>query len=101
MGFSKQLIEYAFDYSVSKTGKLSLPYMNTVLLAWNGEGIKTAEQARSSVESYNRVKAQKAKKKSEVKDNGYGIYNSGRYDFEKIEENARKRISESVKNGRK
>lgn len=102
MGFSSELVSFAFDYTVTQTGKLSLPYMNTVLIAWNESGIKTAEQAKESVENFKKAKNAKnaekkeSKKKTEAKKD-YEIYDSGRYDFERIERVARKRIRESLK----
>ena len=98
LGFSCELIEYAFDYAVTKTGKLSLPYMNTVLLAWNESGIKTVEDAKKSVESFKKAQGEKksAGKKNDSKKD-YEIYDSGRYDFESIERVARKRIQERLK----
>lgn len=99
LGFSMALVEYAFDYCVSKTGKLAFPYMNTVLIAWNEKGIKTPQQAKASVERYNLENkfTKKGRPKKEAK--SYEIYDSGRYDFNKIEENARKKIVESLKSG--
>ena len=98
LGFSAELISYAFDYTVTQTNKLSFPYMNTVLLAWNDKGIKTEEQARESVESFKRAKSA-SKPKTGSKQNGkdYEIYKSGRYDFERIERMARQKIKESLR----
>lgn len=103
LGFSLDLISYAFDYTVTKTGKLTFPYMNTVLLAWNEKGIHTADDAMHSVESFQIEKAAKrahaAKAKSAApKTKQYEIYNSGRYDYDQIERAARKKITDSLKN---
>lgn len=101
LGFSLDLISYAFDYTVSQTGKLTFPYMNTVLLAWNEKGIKNADDARQSVEDFKLEKAEKkASRSSNKKANQkqYEIYNSGRYDFDQIERAARKKITDMLKN---
>ncbi len=96
MGFSEELVSYAFDYTVSKTGKLAFAYMNTVLIAWSEQGIKTAEDAKKSVEDFKKKSAGKEKRSTGGK-NDYEIYNSGRYDFARIEENARKKIEQRLR----
>lgn len=100
LGFSLDLISFAYDYTVTHTGKLALPYMNTTLLAWHEKGITTPEQASKSVEDFQQKKAEKKAaffQKNKQKPQ-YEIYNSGRYDFDKIEQAARKKITDSLKN---
>lgn len=43
-GMSEAMIKAAYERTVNNTGKLSLPYMNTILRAWHDKGIKTPAQ---------------------------------------------------------
>jgi DnaD/phage-associated family protein len=43
---SVELVREAYDICVSRTGKLSFAYMNTILSAWHDKGFATAAQAR-------------------------------------------------------
>lgn len=45
---STDLIKEAFDRTVAKTGKASVPYCNTILEDWFANGIKTPEEARNA-----------------------------------------------------
>lgn len=44
LNMSETMIKAAFERTVNNTGKLSLPYMNTILRSWHDKGIKTAAQ---------------------------------------------------------
>ena len=46
--FSADLIEYLFEYCVSK-GKTSIRYIEKVALAWADEGISTVDAAKDEV----------------------------------------------------
>ena len=46
LNMSDELIREAYDITVLKTGKLSFPYMNTILKSWHEKGFKTVEQIR-------------------------------------------------------
>jgi DnaD/phage-associated family protein len=41
-----ELVKLAYDIGVSRTGKLSFPYINKILNTWHEKGFKTVEQAR-------------------------------------------------------
>jgi len=43
MGLSVELIERAYDVTVSNTGKLAWKYMDTVLRSWHDRGVQTPE----------------------------------------------------------
>lgn len=45
---SIELIKTAFDLTVQKTGKASVPYCNTILEDWFANGIKTPEAAKDA-----------------------------------------------------
>ncbi|MBQ8808063.1 MAG: DnaD domain protein [Clostridia bacterium] len=44
LGMSESLIRTAYERTVKNTGKVSMPYMNTILKAWHEKGIKTVSQ---------------------------------------------------------
>lgn len=48
MGFSDDAIELAYHRTLDKTGKRSLPYMNTILLCWHEAGLHTAREAETA-----------------------------------------------------
>ena len=48
MGFSDDAIELAYHRTVDKTGKRSLPYMNSILLRWHEAGIHTAREVEAA-----------------------------------------------------
>ncbi len=52
LNFSADLIEYLFEYCVSK-GKTSIRYIEKVALAWADEGISTVDAAKEEVSNHN------------------------------------------------
>lgn len=42
-----ELVKLAYDIGVSRTGKISFPYINKILNTWHEKGFKTVEQAQS------------------------------------------------------
>lgn len=55
LGISPQLIHTAYENSIMKTGKLSFPYINKILVSWKQKGISTPEEAAAE----NKAKPQK------------------------------------------
>ncbi|MBQ2732796.1 MAG: DnaD domain protein [Clostridia bacterium] len=47
---SMELIKEAYERTVAKAGKASVPYCNTILEDWFANGIKTPEEARAAAE---------------------------------------------------
>ena len=45
LGISPELIHAAYENSIMKTGKLSFPYINKILVSWKQKGISTPEEA--------------------------------------------------------
>lgn len=43
LGFTSETIAIAYDRTVTKTGKLSWSYMNSIVSSWHGKGLYTAE----------------------------------------------------------
>lgn len=47
---SRELVEYAYERTVSLISKPSLPYMSKIIEGWHNEGINTVEQAKQQSE---------------------------------------------------
>ncbi len=47
LAMSEAMIKCAYERTVNNTGKLSLPYMNTILKAWYEKGIKTPSRTEA------------------------------------------------------
>ncbi len=96
-GISAELASYAYDYSISKTGKFAMAYINKVLIAWDDENIKTPEQAQNSLKRYSAQNEQKqAPQQNKPSKNNLGVYNSGRYNYDEIDALARKKLKERL-----
>lgn len=94
---SPELVEFAYDYAVSKTGKLSQAYINKVLLSWAQEKITTPQQAQASINRYGESHAEQKSAASDSKKTGrLGVYNSGRYDYDKIDALARQKLKKRL-----
>ena len=52
LGYSTSIVALAFDVCVLNTGKLSCPYMDTLLTSWHKAGCKTIEECRSANASH-------------------------------------------------
>ncbi|MBQ7386618.1 MAG: DnaD domain protein [Clostridia bacterium] len=52
LGYSTSIVALAFDICVLNTGKLSCPYMDTLLSSWHKAGCKTIEECRSANASH-------------------------------------------------
>ena len=42
--YLEAMIRTAYEKTVNNTGKISMPYMNTILTSWHSKGIKTVSQ---------------------------------------------------------
>lgn len=65
------LIRYAYEKTIEQTNKLSLPYMNKILINWSNSGYKTREEvdmANKLNQNSNAIKNKKSsgKKKTEI-----------------------------------
>lgn len=64
-GYSLDLIQFAYEKTRNQADdKLSFPYINTILLAWNEAGIRTVQEAQKLDEAFYQEKAQKKAKKT-------------------------------------
>ncbi len=55
--YSYDIIEEAYNITVEKTGKLSLPYLSKILSNWHGKELRTLEDVKASLERYEQEKA--------------------------------------------
>lgn len=62
---SEPMIKNAYEKTVTNTGKISMPYMNTILKSWFEKGIKTVSQIEE--------KEGKAEKKEKSRSSGYQL----------------------------
>ena len=51
LGLSPELIRAAYERTVEKTGKLSFPYLNKILVSWKQKGIKTPADAEAETKA--------------------------------------------------
>lgn len=98
LGVSVELAAFAYDYSVTKTGKLAMAYINKVLVSWTKEGVRTAAQAQERLTQHS---AQAAAKQARPAPAGKGVkpfevYDSGRYDYDEIDALARRKLKKII-----
>ncbi len=65
LSMSEAMIKTAYEKTVNNTGKISMPYMNTILKSWYEKGIKTVSQIAE--------KEGVAPKKGKAKNSGYQL----------------------------
>ncbi len=68
-GYDADMIYYAYEESVDRTGKMSLPYMDKIIKNWHEKGVKTPmdiqkEKARWLEEKENKKPQKKSQNKS-------------------------------------
>lgn len=51
-GMSEDMIALAYEYCIINTGKLTFPYMNTIIENWHSKGILTVPEAEQEKEAY-------------------------------------------------
>ena len=93
LGVPVELAAFAYDYSVTKTGRLAMAYINKVLQAWMQEGIRTAEQAQDSLRRRSTAQPQAGGPK---RAKPFEVYSSGRYDYEEIDALARRKLKKMI-----
>ncbi len=54
--YSYDIIEEAYNITVEKTGKLSLPYLSKILSNWHGKNLRTLEDVKTSLAEYEKAK---------------------------------------------
>lgn len=68
-GYDANMIYYAYEECVDRTGKMSMPYMDKIITAWHKKGVKTPldieEQQRLWKESMSKPTSSKGKPQAE------------------------------------
>ncbi len=59
--FDLPLIEYAYEVTVERTGKLAFGYLNKILASWHQNGIRTLEEAKRESKSITGAQSSSAK----------------------------------------
>lgn len=85
LGFDVDMIYFAYEKTVDKTGKTSFAYMNKILQSWSREGLRTRAQVEQADAERRRQAASPAKSKK-VEASGFGIS----YNLDKFEKKAAK-----------
>ena len=92
MDINIELIKKAYDLTVLNTGKLSFPYINSILTDWNKQGIKTVEQTEKTPRK--RTKTLKNSK------NKFVNFSQRKYDYDELEKLVRQKNLSSLKERR-
>lgn len=100
-----ELIKLAFDVTVMNTGKLSFPYMNSILESWHQRGINTLTQAQADIKNHkqnNKSKYEKniAKTLGKGKNNKFVNFTQRDYDFKELERLAQQKNLNKLKESR-
>ena len=66
-GYDANMILYAYEECIERTGKMSIPYMDKIITSWHKNGVKTpldiAEERKKWQESQKKTSAKKEKEK--------------------------------------
>ena len=62
-GYDENIIYYAYEESIDRTGKMSMPYMDKIIRSWHEKGVKTVSDIQNE-----RIKWETEKKKRFSKD---------------------------------
>ena len=93
MNIDIELIKKAYDLTVINTGKLSLPYINTILKDWNKQGIKTVEET-------DKTPKKRARNAKPNKNNKFVNFTQRNYDYDELDAIVRKKNLNSLKERR-
>lgn len=93
---SVELVRFAYDYCIRKTGKYAAAYLNKVLMAWHEMGIKTPAQAQAEIEKYVSQRGADKPRGGGKTGQTLEVYNSGRYDYDKIDALAREKLKKRL-----
>lgn len=73
MCVSRELVEYAYERTVTLIAKPSLPYMGKILEGWHADGITTLEKAKEQVEKNKSAVAKKTPSSERVQKSGLDV----------------------------
>ncbi|MGE4284614.1 MAG: DnaD domain protein [Clostridia bacterium] len=90
MNLSPDLIKLAYELTISNTGKLAFPYLNSILQSWHERGTMTVEAAERDMKQYKENSKEKYLKKtsankSSPKNNKFINFTQRKHDFNEIE----------------
>jgi len=99
MKFDMEMIAKAYELTILNTGKLSFPYLNSILQSWHEKGITTVTEVEKEKKQYKENNKEKYKNHASSKDikrsNKFINFKQTKYNFEEIEKIAlQKRLSE-------
>ena len=70
LGYTVEMIYYAYEESIDRTGKMNMKYMDTVIRNWASAGVRTPEDIRKHEENWEKSRQaakEKDNKKSQIK----------------------------------
>jgi len=102
MKFSMEMIKTAYELTVLNTGKLSFPYLNSILQSWHEKGIKTLDEVEKEKIQFKQSMKEKYNDntvsfKTAKKNNKFINFKQTKYDFEEIERIALQKRLNSMK----
>ena len=68
-GYDENIIYYAYEESVDRTGKMSMPYMDKIIRTWHEKGVKTPMDIQREKARWQEEREKKLPKKNSSKDN--------------------------------
>lgn len=68
-GYDENIIYYAYEESVDRTGKMSMPYMDKIIRTWYEKGVKTPMDIQREKARWQEEREKKLPKKNSPKDN--------------------------------
>lgn len=83
VGTSAEMIDFAYELTVSTTGNASLKYANAIIEAWAADGVKSAEEAKKREENFRQRTSKKpAERKKKTSEQTISSFDTDDY-FEK------------------
>ncbi|MBE6809410.1 MAG: DnaD domain protein [Ruminococcaceae bacterium] len=65
-GFDVDIVKYAYELTIEKTGKYSISYMSSILRSWNEKGYKTVQDAKKEQPPVKKTAVSKPKKERNI-----------------------------------
>ena len=85
---SVDVISYAYDITITNTGKFSVKYMDKILTQWHEEGVKTPEDANKLRRNF-KQNQEEQKTKAPVKKSGFNNFSQRQtFDYDALEASA-------------
>lgn len=105
MEFNIELIQMAYDITVTNTGKLAFPYLNSILESWYKNGIKTIDAVKTEQQNFKQNNSsnqyhKKQPNKNTSSNNKFINFTQRKYDFEELEKIALQKSMDQLKESR-